>query len=395
MISNNLCDESGIVLSGCAGHCLGMQRLALAIALAIRHRSRSRVIWSSCIDVTRRFRVHTITGANTSRQPTAPALGKSQHRRTAMTNHSFKASIGTPLILASLLATAGAIGCGSTSTASSHDATTPTSESQAGETTMTPRDIVLKTVNALFTDFDVDTAKEHLAADYIQHNPGVPTGAAPILGFIPALKESGIRSTVHRVIADDDFVVLHVTYENAKLFGADTLVAFDVFRVQDGKVAEHWDNLQQPPAQTASGRSMTDGQTQVGDLDRTAENKRVVEAFATDVLLGGKFDRAPQYIASEPGAYLQHNPMVADGLDKLGEAFAYLASNGQAISYAKIHKVVGQGNFVFVMSEGKLGDAPTAYFDLFRLEDGKIVEHWDTIAAIPPAAEMAHDNGKF
>lgn len=42
-----------------------------------------------------------------------------------------------------------------------------------------------------------------------------------------------------------------------------------------------------------------------------------------------------------------------------------------------------------------MGETPTAYFDLFRIEDGMIVEHWDTIDAIPPNDEMAHENGKF
>jgi predicted SnoaL-like aldol condensation-catalyzing enzyme len=133
----------------------------------------------------------------------------------------------------------------------------------------------------------------------------------------------------------------------------------------------------------------------VTDLNTTESNRAVVNAFARDILIGGRFDKAPEYIVSEPGAYLQHNPMVADGLDKLGEAFAQLAENGQAISYSKTHALVAEGNFVFAMSEGKFGDVPSAYFDLFRLDDGKIVEHWDTISAIPLASEMAHENGKF
>ena len=61
--------------------------------------------------------------------------------------------------------------------------------------------------------------------------------------------------------------------------------------------------------------------------------------------------------------------------------------------YSDVHMVVAEGNFVFTASEGKLGGKPTAFYDLFRVEDGKIVEHWDVIADIP--AEMAHDNGKF
>jgi len=256
---------------------------------------------------------------------------------------------------------------------------------------MKPADVVLKAVQAIFTDFDQAAAKALLAEDYRQHNVAVPTGAAPIIGFIPALKESGIRCTIHRVMAEGDLVVLHVTYENAQAFGGDTLVAFDVFRVANGKVAEHWDNLQPLARQTASGNSMTDGITRITDLDKTNRNKALVQAFVRDVLQGAAPDRVTEYISTTQ--YMQHNPLVANGLDGLGAALKAFADNGQAMSYARTPLVVADGNFVFTASEGKLGPTPTAFFDLFRIEDGKIVEHWDTVSTIPN--EMAHSNGKF
>jgi hypothetical protein len=104
------------------------------------------------------------------------------------------------------------------------------------------------------------------------------------------LEDSGIALIPPRVITEGDMVVLHNTYENAQALGADTLVAFDVFRVEDGQVVEHWDNLQVPPTETVSGRSMTDGPTEVVDLELTAQNKTVVEGFIADVLQGA----APQ-----------------------------------------------------------------------------------------------------
>lgn len=258
---------------------------------------------------------------------------------------------------------------------------------------MEPRDVTVAVANALFFDFDTAALNELLAVDYIQHNPDVPTGAASLLDIAPALKQAGFSTTVHRVISESDLVVVHSTFENADLFGAHTLVSFDVFRVEDGKAAEHWDNLQAPPATTASGRSMTDGPTEIADLDRTAANKALVNAFIDDVFIGGQLDRAADYIVSEPGAYKQHNPMVADGLDQLGAAFASMQQAGSAFSFSKLHRIVAEGNFVFTMTEGAVGDTPSAFFDLWRVEDGLIVEHWDTISAIP--AEMAHSNGKF
>lgn len=256
---------------------------------------------------------------------------------------------------------------------------------------MPPRDIVLSAVRAIFADFDAAAAKNLLAEDYRQHNVAVPTGAAPIIGFIPTLKASGIRTTIHRVIAEGNLVVLHVTYENAQAFGGDTLVAFDVFRVEDGKVAEHWDNLQPLVSKTASGNGMTDGPTQITDHDKTAHNKAMIEGFIRDVLQGAAPQKVTEYIST--ATYIQHNPLVANGLDGLGAALEAFANAGQAMSYARTPIIVAEGNFVFTASEGTLGTTPTAFFDLFRIKDGKIVEHWDTISTIP--GEMPHTNGKF
>lgn len=256
---------------------------------------------------------------------------------------------------------------------------------------MTITDTVLNAVSALFIQFDPEAAAQLLAPDYIQHNPAVPTGAAPVLGFLPALKESGFKVTTHRVLTEGNFVVLHNTYENAQAFGAPTLVAFDVFRVEDGKVAEHWDNLQAPGAPNASGRTLTDGPTTVTDHDKTQANKALVENFVKDVLQGAAPQNVTEYVSTE--SYHQHNPAVGDGLAALGDALAAMAASGNAMRYDTTPLVVAEGNFVFTASEGAIGTTPTAFFDLFRVEAGKIVEHWDVISDIP--AEMAHENGKF
>ena len=70
-----------------------------------------------------------------------------------------------------------------------------------------------------------------------------------------------------------------------------------------------------------------------------------------------------------------------------------MAKRGQTMVYTRTPIIVAEGNFVFTASEGKLGETPTAFFDLFRVDDGKIVEHWDVVSPIPE--KMAHDNGKL
>ncbi|MEM9015288.1 MAG: nuclear transport factor 2 family protein, partial [Pseudomonadota bacterium] len=162
----------------------------------------------------------------------------------------------------------------------------------------------------------------------------------------------------------------------------------------DGLIVEHWDNLAPITPPNPSGRTQFDGATEVTDLDKTEANKALVEGFVRDVLMNGESDKMTTYI--NPDKYLQHNSQVADGLDGLGEALAFFAENGLVMEYETLHKVLGQGNFGLTMSEGKFGAGDhVAFYDLFRVEDGLIVEHWDVIQTIPPREEWKNDNGKF
>ncbi|MEL6190013.1 MAG: nuclear transport factor 2 family protein, partial [Myxococcota bacterium] len=140
-----------------------------------------------------------------------------------------------------------------------------------------------------------------------------------------------------------------------------------------------------------SGRTMVDGPTEITDRDKTAENEALVRGFIKTVLVEGKGDRIPEFVSTE--TYLQHNPGIGDGLAGLGKALAAMAKQGVTMVYTRTPLVVAEGNFVLTGSEGTLGGKPTAFYDLFRIENGKIVEHWDVIADIPE--KMAHDNGKF
>lgn len=256
---------------------------------------------------------------------------------------------------------------------------------------MTPKELVLALFTAAFVDHDPEAARQLITPDYIQHNPQVPTGADGLIGLIPLVAESGMTATTHRVITEGDLVVLHNTYDNADAFGAASLAAFDIFRVEDGKVAEHWDNLQPIPETTASGRGMTDGPTDITDRDHTAENKALVLGFVQDVLGGAAPQNAPNYM--DPEVYMQHNPNLEDGLAGLLAGTQAWAEQGFVITKFAPQIVVAEGNFVFVASDATVSGQPWAFFDLWRVEDGKIVEHWDVVSPTP--SEMAHENGKF
>jgi predicted SnoaL-like aldol condensation-catalyzing enzyme len=222
---------------------------------------------------------------------------------------------------------------------------------------------------------------------YIQHNLGAGDG---IEGFLILFEIPDVEFKVNvvRVFEDGDFVFVHTVYD---FFGPK--VGFDVFRFEDGKMVEHWDNLQDVAPQTVSGRSQVDGPSEATELDRTEENKKLVEGLVNDVFLGKNPARITDYISTEK--YDQHNPGVADGLDGLGAALEGLAKAGMPMTYSKCHRILGEGNFVLVQSEGTFMKKHVAFYDLFRVENGKIVEHWDTIEEIPARENWRNGNGKF
>ncbi len=226
------------------------------------------------------------------------------------------------------------------------------------------------------------------AHSYTQHNLSVADGLAGFGELLKQLPPDSAKVDVRRVFQDGDYVFAHTEYE---FFGPK--VGFDIFRFEDGLIVEHWDNLQEKQATSVSGRTQIDGPTQAFELNRTEKNKAIVGALVRDVFLGANPGKISEYIS--PTKYYQHNPAVADGLDALGAALEAMASAGTPMTYTKNHLILGEGSFVLAVSEGNFLGKHVAFYDLFRLENGKIVEHWDTIENIPPKSEWKHSNGKF
>ena len=118
-----------------------------------------------------------------------------------------------------------------------------------------------------------------------------------------------------------------------------------------------------------------------------------MRAFVDDILVNGRMDKLAGYFDGDN--YIQHNPQIADRLSGLGAALQAMAKAGVTMKYSRIHKVLGEGNFVLVVSEGQFAGKATSFYDLFRVQNGKIAEHWDTIETIPPRSEWKNANGKF
>lgn len=243
-----------------------------------------------------------------------------------------------------------------------------------------------------FATGDVATAKSLLKEDYIQHNLAYGTGREAFCGSVAYLGSAPVKTTVNtiRAFEDGDKVFMQTVYNFA---GAGEQVAFDIFRFEDGLIAEHWDNLATKAAPNPSGRTQIDGTTELCDLYKTETNRELVTNFLYDVMQGKRPEKTASYFDGDK--YIQHNTGIADGLSGLGSALAELAKAGIQMIYDRTHQVLAEGNFVLGVSEGSFGGKPTSYYDLWRVENGKIAEHWDVMETIADKSTWQNNNGKF
>ena len=245
-----------------------------------------------------------------------------------------------------------------------------------------------------FASGDTETARALLDENYIQHNLAYGTGEEAFIGSVEYLASAQTKTTVENIRAfeDGDYVFLQTVYNFA---GAGEQVAFDIFRFdEEGEIAEHWDNLAALAAEAnPSGHTQIDGTMEITDLDKTEENRELVENFLYDVMQGNNPDKTADYFDGD--TYIQHNTAIADGVSGLNEALTALAEQGIQMIYDETHMILAQGNFVLAVSEGTYGGEPTSYYDLWRIENGKIAEHWDVMETIADESTWQNQNGKF
>ncbi|QYZ66497.1 MAG: hypothetical protein OI74_16105 [Gammaproteobacteria bacterium (ex Lamellibrachia satsuma)] len=228
-------------------------------------------------------------------------------------------------------------------------------------------------------------------AKYIQHNPQTHEGSEGLATLFKRLSKTSPRVNIVRVFEDGDFVFAHTEYDFAE-----RNIGFEIFRFENGQTVEHWDNIQKRKGPNVSGHSMVDGVNEVKDLSKTEGNRKVIQSFVEDILIKRDMTKFYNYIHREN--YTEHNPDIGDNLIELQSILSGGKSNNNdfiSSQYKKCHRFLAEGNFVLSVCEGHSNKLHSSFFDLYRLEEGKIVEHWDTIEEIIPCSKWKNNNGKF
>ena len=127
------------------------------------------------------------------------------------------------------------------------------------------------------------------------------------------------------------------------------------------------------------------------DAKQMEDNKKTIAAFYDAVLNQKDFDKASQYLGSR---YTQHNPIAADGPEGLKGFIGFLKEKFPS-NRSEIKPIFADGDFVIVHVHAvrEPGTRGNAIIDIFKLENGKVVEHWDAVQPIPE--KSANTNGMF
>lgn len=238
-----------------------------------------------------------------------------------------------------------------------------------------------------------EAVTKYTGARYTQHSTGVRDGVEGFVEFFePFIKRNPKRDIqIVRGWVDGQYVFLHA-YQSLN-DGEAQWVTTDFFDTDDeDKIIEHWDVISEYVDATPSGHTSVDGSSEIKDLDKTEENKQLVRDLIRDGLMrGGHPENLSKYISADQ--YIQHNKKVEDGL----EHFLKLATApNRPLNYEEIVLVVGQGNFVATLCKANWNDGTInrdyAQVDIFRIEEGKVVEHWDNVEPVP---EVNVNSGKF
>jgi predicted SnoaL-like aldol condensation-catalyzing enzyme len=261
----------------------------------------------------------------------------------------------------------------------------------------------------------VEQAERFLTEDYIQHNVTAPTGRAAFQqifsSFVP--RQDSVPETIPELVtlvAEGDYVVLALVSHYPEPDGSGntyTSTHFDLFRIDEGLIAEHWDseqlraglNVPKPedggPLPIVGTQGLAQHAMLQNDDPQIFANKRLAFDVWRHIPEGGREEMADLYL--DP-IYIQHNPNAATGREGFREYFTQRPDSPiETFLEDPLVASVAEGDLVVqVLQEERphpdTGDTYyVAWFDMFRIQDGRIFEHWDTASKgeLPAAMQQA------
>ena len=216
---------------------------------------------------------------------------------------------------------------------------------------------------------------------YTQHSTGVRNGIEGFVEFFePFLVRCPVRDIrIVRSIVDGQYVFMQVFQDINN--GEAKWVTTDMFDTDSNdKIIEHWDVISAYQVVNDSSTDQISGETEITDLEATEDNKERVREFLCDVMVLGQHEKRD--------AFFVDTQLVTHAAPDVGSLDSYYGT------YDQVFKIIGQGNFVVAYSRVIASGQEIARFDIFRLEQGKIIELWVNQEPVPPKQEWVN-GGKF
>lgn len=223
---------------------------------------------------------------------------------------------------------------------------------------------------------------------YTQHSTGVANGAEGFLAFFePFVARNPKRDIEILRIFEDGPRVFCSAYQSLN-DGAAEWVTMDMFYTDpDGLILEHWDTIAPYTQDSSSGADMLSGTRDIDPSADGAVSKAIVLEYTKQVLQEGRHDKVADFVSEE---IVQHATPIGRGVD----GFRTWLSSDAAGAYEMLFQLIGQSDFVATYGKRHAVGKDIAVFDLYRVADGKIIEHWMNEEEIGPR-EGWGNSGKF
>lgn len=239
----------------------------------------------------------------------------------------------------------------------------------------------------LFNEATDNTLTDCLHPDFKDHNQYTLGNKMHFVGNLTS-RSIFTQRNVKRIFQDGDYVFAHSEFIDESEF-----IGFDVFRFEEDQIIEHWDNYQEKEPVNLSGRTMIDGATEIEEIKNPRANKLIVRSYLIDLFFHGNKHNIASYF--DKNKFIQHNPWLSDGVHAIENLIRKWTEHRRTIEYQAIHQILGEGNFVLAICEGHHNYEHTSFYNLFRLENGKIAEHWDNFEPVITAARRLNKYSKF
>lgn len=261
-------------------------------------------------------------------------------------------------------------------------------------------------VTGMFDEFygegATDKADDFFAAGYVEHDPAIASGLDGMVAWVDAQHARDPRpiTTVKHVLAQGSLVGVHSHRSTEPSDEMTGTAVIEVFDVRQGRIVEHWTFTQDVPASSRSGYSMFSDVYRYGAVapsvsaEQADANKQMILKAWAGVHGSRDFSVLDRYWAPDDD-YLQHNPRVPNGVGGLrgfiGSLPPSVSQNRFAIGSDDLVLTVNQG----VPTSGDLNSdtVGSAVADIYRIVDGRAVEHWDVVAPVP--TQSANGNSVF